>query len=171
MNIQHSRFFHTFTGISGTLLIVLALAHCPSWADTPAREGGIAPLTRTWDVETAGDMPYPHTGFGADFRLRLGHLGYAEDRGRGFGDDPSRQFLRVRSRGGARYDHSPNLSAYLRLNTESTSCIGCDHYKSRVGEVIFENLYIEAKHPFGLPVGARLDGLEPQKGRVPAPDQ
>jgi hypothetical protein len=156
MSIQHKRFFHAVSAISGVLLITLALAHCPSRADTQANGRGIVPLTTTWNIETAGDMPYPRSDFGADFRLRLTHLGYAEDLGLGFADDPSRQFMRIRSRGWARYDHSPVLSAYIRLNNESTTCIGCDHHKSDVGEVIFENLYIEVRNLFGLPVGARL---------------
>ncbi|MFH1313274.1 MAG: alginate export family protein [Candidatus Eisenbacteria bacterium] len=156
MSIRHKRLFHTPSTISGLLLIMLALAQCPSTAETLATKKGIAPITRTWDTETTVDMPYPRSDFGADFRLRLVHLGYAEDLGLGFADDSDRQFLRIRSRGWASYNYSPVFSAYVRLNNESTTYIGCDHYKSSVGEVIFENLFIEVKHPFGLPVGARL---------------
>lgn len=128
----------------------------PPGAQPTSGKSNIVPLTTTWVPETCGDEPYPRYRLGADLRARFVDLQYAEDLGLGIADDATRQWVSIRSRVWLKYDRSQFVSVYARLNNESTRYFGCKSCENRFDEVIFENLFIEARHLFGLPMAARL---------------
>jgi hypothetical protein len=150
--------------ITGAVVATLGFTHYASWAGPSPRKPSIVPLTKTWEDEADTGKTYPRTDFGGALRLRFVDLAYAEDLGLGTVDDqgvalvedPVRQFVRVRSNLWLRYDRSPSVSIYGRLNNESTAYLGATSLDNRFDEVIVENLFIEARDLFGLPMAARL---------------
>jgi hypothetical protein len=116
----------------------------------------IDPVTETWIPSSSDENPSGQIDYGAHLRVRYVYTDNVLDLGLGSDPDPLRRFFRIRSRLWLRYRFSPTTSAYVRLNNESRAYLECESCDSEFDEIIFENFYIEADRPFGLPLGVRL---------------
>ncbi|MGE5300689.1 MAG: alginate export family protein [Acidobacteriota bacterium] len=96
--------------------------------------------------------------YGAAFRLRHETWDDVVDLGTKQAD---RAFFRLRTNLWGKADFSPNLGAYLRLTNEMKYYTGSFNYKANddrydPDELIFDNIYGDAKNVFGLPVDLRV---------------
>ena len=100
--------------------------------------------------------------YGADFRLRQEIWDNVVDLGTSQKD---RNFLRLRSRVWGKADFTPDLGAYLRITNEA-KWYGLGPYEQwktnpnldevDPDELIFDNLYADAKNIGGLPIDIRI---------------
>lgn len=83
------------------------------------------------------------------------------------GSFADRSFIRLRTQAWAKADFNPNLGVYLRLTNEmkyfdgsftayKANNVGHDADRYDPDEIVFDNLYFDAKNIFGLPVDVRI---------------
>ena len=138
----------------------LAAAECAAGA--PGETGGrpdstpanwLEPLNKAWDPDDARDLAVGRHRWGLDLRLR--YINIENVVPLGISPDETLGSLRLRTRVSIDYRHSRTLRIFGRLTNEATHYGGCEACDSRVGEVVFDNLFLEAVRPWNLPFAVR----------------
>jgi hypothetical protein len=148
---------------AGLALAALALPHSGLAVDGTPREPLIRPLNRAWfSSAPTASAPGEHR-WGADFRARYVDIRNAipllpeiEETIPALHLDQTWQEARLRTRISLDYRRSSVIRLFGMLTNEATRYSACDSCEGGVGEVIFENLYVEAVEPWDLPVAIRL---------------
>jgi hypothetical protein len=145
------------------LLAIAGLAVATSAAGSSAETGQApdsalaarpTPLNRAWTLGDSRDLAVGQHCWGLALRLR--YLDLENVSPLGISPDQTLSALRLRTQVSLAYRRSEAVTIFGRLTNEATSYRGCEACDGGVGEVIFENLYIEADRPWGLPVAVRV---------------
>jgi len=141
-----------FIFVTAITILTYSLCRADSQPEQVLYTGAIS---RTWNL----GKPLLEAGawqWGFDLRTRYVHLDKVSDLGLEPEIDPVRRFFRIRGQLWFAYGIASNLQAYARITNESRIYLECESCDSRFDEIIFENLYLEARNPLGIPLSARI---------------
>jgi hypothetical protein len=142
-------------GAAPALAVLLCLIALPA-SPAPAPSGAevLRPLNRAWNP-AGGDslVPGDHR-WSASLRLRY----YDLENVYGLGEepDPNTQTAAARARFSLDYRQAAACRLFAQVASESDWRMDSRSDGDGIGEVIFENLYIESVRPWGLPAAIRL---------------
>jgi hypothetical protein len=111
------------------------------------------PLNKAWAAEGSRDLAVGQHRWGLAFRAR--YLDIENVVPLGVSPDQTLGALRLRTQVSLDYRRSRAVRIFGKLTNEATTYRGCEVCDGGVGEVIFENLYVEAFRPWDLPLAVR----------------
>lgn len=113
----------------------------------------VSPLNRAWNPDDGRDLPVGGHRWTAAFRAR--YMNAENLVPLGVFPEETLSSLRLRTQVSLEYRRSPEMRIFAELVNEAARYTGCDLCDDGVGEVVFENLYLEAVRPWGLPLSLR----------------
>jgi hypothetical protein len=153
---MHSQVARLLRSFSCRLLpMVLVAAALPFLLPAVNARADLRPLTQTWKADDRAELKVGESRFGGDLRLRyidmqnVDSLGYT-------GANLSRGAFRIRGRLSYERQIAGALKVVGRLVNESSRYTRCSECEGSFDEVVFDNLYLEAAEPRGIPFGIRV---------------